>query len=121
MNSCRWHFAPCDGPLCATLADQLQVPPLLVRCLLNRGLSDAAQIDAFLHPRLRDLADPFRLPDMAAAVQRLHFARQRQEPITLFGDYDVDGISAAALLSEVFRALGWRCDVYLPNRFQEGY
>lgn len=72
-------------------------------------------------PRLKNLADPFQLPDMGKAVDRLFRARAAGETVVIFGDYDVDGVTATALLVEVFRSLGWRVEFYLPNRMEEGY
>jgi len=62
------------------------------------------------------LADPFLLPNMAAAVARLLLAHERGEPLVIFGDYDVDGVTSTTLLLEVLRQLGWQADAYLPNR-----
>ena len=104
-----------------SLANTLQIPPLLAQCLLNRGLSEPAAIAAFLQPRLKQLADPFLLPNMGAAVERLFQARERNEPLVIFGDYDVDGVTSTALLLEVLRALGWTVHCYLPHRMDEGY
>ncbi|HEU0009990.1 MAG TPA: single-stranded-DNA-specific exonuclease RecJ, partial [Verrucomicrobiae bacterium] len=69
----------------------------------------------------KDLADPFLLPNMRAAVERLFAARERGERLVIFGDYDVDGVTSTALLSEVLSALGWKADYYLPHRMDEGY
>jgi len=117
----RWSLAPPQPLLAGQLAAQLNLPPLLAQCLLNRGLSDPAAIVNFLAPRLKNLADPFLLPHMAAAVERLLRAREQNEALVIFGDYDVDGVTSTALLVEVLRPLGWRVDFYLPNRMDEGY
>ncbi|MEI6781425.1 MAG: single-stranded-DNA-specific exonuclease RecJ [Verrucomicrobiota bacterium] len=117
----RWSPSPSQPVLAAQLANTLSIPPLLAQCLLNRGLGDSAASSAFLQPRLKQLADPFLLPNMAAAVERLLQARQRCEPLVIFGDYDVDGVTSTALLLEVLRPLGWKADYYLPNRLFEGY
>jgi len=117
----RWSPAPTQPLLAGQLAAQLKIPPLLAQCLLNRGFSEPPAIEKFLQPRLKDLADPFRLPDMAVAVERLLRAREQKEPLVIFGDYDVDGVTSTALLLEVLRALGWQADFYLPNRLDEGY
>ncbi len=117
----KWLLAPPQPALAAGLAKELQIPPLLAQCLLNRGLSEAASIAAFLHPMLKHLADPFLLPDMAAAVDRLLLARERAEPLVIFGDYDVDGVTSSALLLLVLRQLGWSVHCYLPHRMDEGY
>ncbi len=117
----RWSVAPLQLDLAKQLASPLRIPLLLAQCLLNRGLTDPAAIAAFLQPRLRQLADPFLLPNMGAAVERLFQARQRNEPLAIFGDYDVDGVTSTALLLEVLRPLGWTVHCYLPHRMDEGY
>jgi single-stranded-DNA-specific exonuclease len=117
----RWSLAPLQPLLAGQLASQLKISPLLAQCLLNRGFSEAGAIENFLQPRLKNLADPFLLPNMAAAVERLFRAREQNEPLVIFGDYDVDGVTSTALLTEVLRALGWRVEFYLPNRMDEGY
>jgi single-stranded-DNA-specific exonuclease len=117
----RWSIMPSQPLLAAQLADGHKVSPLLAQCLINRGLSDPASISVFLEPRLKQLADPFLLPNMAVAVERLLVARQRDEPLVIFGDYDVDGVTSTALLLEVLRGLGWKVDYYLPHRMDEGY
>ncbi len=95
------------------------------RCSRNAcstaGISDPPEIEKFLAPRLKHLADPFLLPNMAQAVERLLQAHERAEPLVIFGDYDVDGVTSTTLLLEVLRKLGWRADAYLPNRMDEGY
>ncbi len=117
----RWSPATPQPLLAAQLAAALHISPLLAQCLLNRGLSEPAAIENFLEPRLKNLADPFRLPDMAVAVERLLHAREQNEPLVIFGDYDVDGVTSTTILLEVLRALGWSVEAYLPNRMDEGY
>jgi single-stranded-DNA-specific exonuclease len=107
--------------LAATLAAALGISPLLAQCLANRGITEPEQAARFLRPRLKDLSDPCLLPNMAAAVQRLLLARRRAEPLVIFGDYDVDGVTSTALLLETLRALGWTVNYYLPRRMEEGY
>jgi single-stranded-DNA-specific exonuclease len=117
----RWIVSAAQPMLAAVVMRQLGVSQLLARCLVNRGMGAVEAASAFLAPRLRALEDPALLPDMGRAVQRLLEARAQREPVVLFGDYDVDGVTAATLLSEVLGALGWGVSVYLPNRFDEGY
>src|SRR5271167_978387 len=117
----RGSLAPPQPLLAGQLASQLKISPLLAQCLLNRGFSEPAAIENFLAPRLKNLADPFLLPNMEPAVERLLRARTQNEPLVIFGDYDVDGVTSTALLTEVLRTLGWRVDFYLPNRMDEGY
>ena len=117
----RWSPAPPQPLLAGQLAAQLKISPLLAQCLLNRSFSEPSTIQNFLQPRLKNLADPFLLPNMDAAVGRLLRAREQNESLVIFGDYDVDGVTSTALLLEVLRPLGWRVDFYLPNRMDEGY
>ncbi len=117
----RWALAPPQPRLAAQLATEVNLSPLLVQCLLNRGLAEPAAIAAFLQPRLKHLADPFLLPNMDAAVRRLLAARERNEPVVIFGDYDVDGVTSTALLLEILCSLGWQAHYYLPHRMDEGY
>ena len=117
----RWSIAPPQPALTAVLGPALHISPLLAQCLLNRGLSEPEPITRFLQPRLQNLADPALLPNLAAAVERLWAARDRAEPLVLFGDYDVDGVTATTLLTEVLTALGWQVEYYLQHRLEEGY
>ncbi|MGA2242311.1 MAG: single-stranded-DNA-specific exonuclease RecJ [Verrucomicrobiota bacterium] len=120
----RWSLAPPQPLLAGQLAAQLKIPPLLAQCLLNRVphlAGEPSAIENFLSPRLKNLADPFLLPNMTVAVERLLHAREQNELLVIFGDYDVDGVTSTALLVEVLRPLGWKVDFYLPNRMDEGY
>ena len=117
----RWSLTPPQPLLARELANGLNIPPLLAQCLLNRGLSEPASISGFLEPRLKHLADPFLLPNMTLAVERLFRARERNECLVVFGDYDVDGVTSTALLLEVLGGLGWMVNFYLPHRLDEGY
>src|SRR5215212_8388363 len=102
----RWLVAPQQPLLAGQLASSLQLSPLLAQCLLNRGFSETAAISGFLDPRLRQLSDPFLLPNMTAAVDRLYRARELKETVVIFGDYDVDGVTSTALLEETLNRLG---------------
>ncbi|HNQ88476.1 MAG TPA: single-stranded-DNA-specific exonuclease RecJ [Verrucomicrobiota bacterium] len=120
MN-CRWILPPTEPGEISGLAAELAVSPLLARCLWNRGLRGCGAARDFLEPRLRNLSDPLAIPGLSAAITRLDAARARGERVLVFGDYDVDGITATALLLQVLRALGWSVDGYLPHRLEEGY
>lgn len=94
---------------------------LFEQILEARGLSDGA-IDEFLHPDYNKGHDPFLLPDMQRAVDRLVQARERQEHITIYGDYDIDGLTATTVLLDAFSQFGFRfVETFIPNRFIEGY
>ncbi|MCU0783262.1 MAG: DHHA1 domain-containing protein [Verrucomicrobia bacterium] len=117
----RWSLAPPQPLLAGQLAAQLKISPLLTQCLLNRGFSEPVTIQSFLQPRLKELADPFQLPNMDQAVERLLRARENGETLVIFGDYDVDGVTSTTLLLEVLGRLGWQANYYLPHRMDEGY
>jgi len=117
----RWEIPPPRPLEVRLLREALEVSELTSACLVDRGLSDPVEARRFLDPRLRDLADPFRLPQMDLAVARLLKARERGEPVVIFGDYDVDGVTSTALLSGLLGTLGWQVSQYLPDRFTEGY
>ena len=93
----------------------------MAQCLVNRGVANKAEVSEFLNPRLKLLADPFLIPNMDAAVERLWKARENNERLLIYGDYDVDGVSSTALLVEVLTELGWTVEPYLPGRFDDGY
>ena len=105
----------------ARLAARLGVPPLIAQLLVTRGIETVEAASAYLYPTSADLHDPFAMPGMEKAVARIHDAIERGEQIWVFGDYDADGTTAAALLSGTFRNLGAPAKVHIPNRFTEGY
>ena len=117
----RWPEPPPLDDAVRRLAAGLGVAPLVAQCLVNRGHGEPAAAARFLRPQLKNLSDPFLLPDMAVAVDRLVQARERGERLVVFGDYDVDGVSSSALLLEGMGRLGWKLDAYLPHRMDEGY
>ena len=93
-----------------------------VACLLyQRGIRDESRLKKFLEPSLEDLHDPYLLPDMDKAVDRIRQAIERGELILVYGDYDADGMTSASIVKESLEQLGAECLVYLPNRFTDGY
>lgn len=120
MKYC-WSLAPSQPLLAGRLASALNISPLLAQCLVNRGFDESTKIENFLSPRLKNLSDPFDLPDMDKAVDRLFRAREEKERLVIFGDYDVDGVTSTTLLVQTLRPLGWHVEFYLPNRMDEGY
>ena len=117
----RWSLAPSQPLLTGQLIRELPLSPLMAQCLVNRGVASKAEVSEFLNPRLKLLADPFLIPNMDAAVERLWKAREDNERLLIYGDYDVDGVSSTALLVEVLTELGWTVKPYLPGRFDDGY
>lgn len=95
--------------------------PLVYEVLLSRGIETAEEAQRFLHPSLDDLRDPYLLSDMRAAVDCIRDHLNRRSPITIYGDYDVDGITSSSILYTHLRSLDADVDVYLPDRHTEGY
>ncbi|HEX5747824.1 MAG TPA: single-stranded-DNA-specific exonuclease RecJ [Archangium sp.] len=117
----RWLMPEVPQEQAAALAAELGLHPLSARVLVHRGLRTPEAASAFLSDRLADLPDPFRMKGMAAAVDRLFRAIREKEHITLYGDYDVDGVCSTSLLNLFLRELGVRPATYIPHRLDEGY
>ena len=117
----QWQVADPDPTTQDRLAAELALSPLLCQILINRGITDAAAARTFLSPSLHDLHDPFQLAGMDAAVRRIVAAMQQGEQMAVYGDYDVDGVTATALLLTFFESLGLRVVSYIPERQGEGY
>jgi single-stranded-DNA-specific exonuclease len=109
------------SPHAEILSRSADLTPLEAQILIHRGIVHPAEVDAFLLPRLANLLDPFRLKDMAYAVDLILSAMDRNEPITIYGDYDADGLTATALLFTFLSSLGTPVHAYIPNRLTEGY
>lgn len=117
----RWILPEPDKALVETLARQLGVPTLVARVLVHRGHSTPAAAEAFLHPRLEHLHDPFLLTGMADAVARVRAAIDRRERILLYGDYDVDGTTSIVVLKKALDLAGADVHYFVPNRLRDGY
>lgn len=116
-----WIFKEADSRMVARLAAELQLEPAIAHLLVARGFNDPAAVREFLNPSLSGMLDPFLLAGMAQAVERLVAARQRQEQVCIYGDYDVDGVTATALLVSGLAALGLRAGYHIPHRMDDGY
>jgi single-stranded-DNA-specific exonuclease len=117
----RWVLPASRPEEIARLATELGVSRPAAQCLANRGIVSADDARLFLSPRLSRIGDPFELPDLRRAAERLWLARARGEAVLVFGDYDVDGICSVAILTELFGQFGIRGSSYLPRREEEGY
>jgi len=116
----QWVIRPPDDRS-VQLAKLLKVSPLLAQVLINRGLTETQSASVFLRPKLTQLIDPVQMPGIDPAVQRLKHAVKNKEKITVYGDYDVDGITGVAILWQVLTLLGADVDYYIPHRIDEGY
>ncbi len=120
MQKKRWVICPPDK--CSEqLARTLKVSPLLAQVLINRKVCDARAGAVFLSPKLTELIAPGQMPGIKAAVDRLKQAIKNKEKITVYGDYDVDGITGVSILWQILTLLGANVDYYIPHRIDEGY
>ncbi|MCH7878180.1 MAG: DHH family phosphoesterase, partial [candidate division Zixibacteria bacterium] len=103
------------------IATSCQLPRAIASIMIDRGIDTLEAIDRFLHPSLDMLEDPFSLKGLQAGVERVAMALQSNEKITVYGDYDVDGITATSTLYLALNKLGAQVSYYLPNRLIEGY
>ena len=116
----RWNIAE-PHPGAAELAERLKTSPLLAQVLLNRGVREPAECQDFLRPSLKCLHDPFAIPNLRKAADRIAQAVRDKQKIVIYGDYDVDGITATAILWHAITVLGGQVDFYIPHRIDEGY
>lgn len=119
MHNKRWIIQPRLTPQ----ADEelSKFPYILKQILFNRGYSTDAEARTFLKAESNTDTDPFQLTGMDLAADRIRSALEREEPIAIYGDYDVDGVTATALLVQTLEGLGAKVRGYIPNRFDEGY
>jgi single-stranded-DNA-specific exonuclease len=118
----RWIIArPENKPSAGIAWPEICGLPCIAELLKRKGFTSADEVTAFLKPRLSSLSDPFLLPNMAAAVNRILRAVDSCERIVLFGDYDVDGVTSLTLLAEMLRCYGAVPGLFLPLRTEEGY
>ena len=118
----RWVFknAPSQDQI-ESLSKAINTNPYLTGVLVQRGISDFNSAKKFFRPSLEDLHDPFLMKDMDKAVERLRIALENEEKILIYGDYDVDGTTAVSLVYRYLRKFYHNCDVYIPDRYAEGY
>ncbi|HEX2460545.1 MAG TPA: single-stranded-DNA-specific exonuclease RecJ [Vicinamibacterales bacterium] len=116
-----WEARRCDEAHADVVARELGVSPVTARLLCIRGLGDLDGARRFLSPSLDDLHDPFRLADMAPAVDRIQTAIARHERVAIHGDYDVDGVTSTVILRRALELLGADVVHYIPERLRDGY
>ena len=120
----QWNFKTASvqtAAAAAQLAADIGIHPALGSLLLERGIRDAAAARRFFHPQLSELYDPFLMNDMQTAVERINKALAGKERILVYGDYDVDGCTAVALVYKFLRQFCSNIDYYIPDRYEEGY
>ena len=116
-----WEYSSLPQSLIETKAVQWKKSKILTTLLLNRGFSDEKSVNEFISPKISDFRDPFKFEKIASVVEKILEKREKNEKIFIYGDYDVDGITAAVFLVKVFSEIGIDVDYYIPNRMEEGY
>jgi single-stranded-DNA-specific exonuclease len=120
----KWNYQPPTQELieaAKALGKEIGISPILAKLLLERGITSAADAKRFFHPQLSELHDPFLMKDMNIAVERLNQAMGRKERVLIYGDYDVDGTTAVALVYKFIQQFYSNIDYYIPDRYNEGY
>ena len=120
----EWNYIPpseAEQQLAQEMAAELRISPVLAHVLIRRGIKDTQEAHKFFRPQLTDLHDPFLFQDMHKAVSRLNEALGRKERILVYGDYDVDGCTAVALVHRFLQQFYSNIDYYIPDRNEDGY
>ena len=120
MNK-KWECLKADEEKVNKIAEDYQISCLLAKILVNKNIINKEEIDLFLNPTRHDFHNPFLMPDMEIAVNRIIKAIENKEKILIYGDYDVDGITSITVLKKFLLERGAVVSEYIPNRLDEGY
>ncbi len=128
LSQKKWIIPPLNINLQTEISNSLRISPVLSQLLINRGIADIESARTFIQSDLSLLSDPMLLPDIEKSSKRIIDALSKGEKVTVYGDYDVDGISATALMVQCLETLSglyWNqesiIDYYIPDRLEEGY
>lgn len=117
----RWLIKKTNPEYTLYLSKAASISPVLAQVLINRGIRTPGEIKDFLSPGITNLSDPFELPDMRAAVERIKTAFHRSERVLVHGDYDTDGLTATSIMVHALKAAGMDVHYFIPNRMTHGY
>ena len=117
----KWQIYETDSQKVQELIDKYNLNLLLATILVNRNILETENLDKFLKPTRNDFHDPFLMPDMKIAVERILKAIEKKKKIIIYGDYDADGITSITVLKSFFKDIGVEVSSYIPNRLEEGY
>jgi single-stranded-DNA-specific exonuclease len=120
MNK-KWEYYEKNEEAVKKIQDEFGLSRLLATIIVNKGLKTKEEIEVFLNPTRKDFHDPFLMPDMKIAVDRIVKAIENHEKVIIYGDYDVDGITSITVLKQFLEDRGLQVDSYIPNRLDEGY
>ena len=117
----KWVYNNVDENEVTKIKEKYQISELLATILVGRNIVEDSKIKVFLEPTRKDFYDPFLLPDMEKAVERLIKAIDNNEKLIIYGDYDVDGITSISVLKKFLEDRGLKVGTHIPNRLDEGY
>ena len=120
MNK-KWEYYEVNEEKINEISKKFNISKLLAKILINRDVVDDEAINVFLNPTRDDFYDPFLMPDMEKAVERIIKAINTKEKVMIYGDYDVDGITSITVLKKYLSERGLETGYYIPNRLEEGY
>ena len=120
MNK-KWQIYETNKEKVKELEEKYGINELLATILVNRNIVNEDEIRLFLKPTINDFHDPFLIKDMDIAVERILKAIKKKQKVTIYGDYDVDGITSITVLKSFLKDVGLEVDSYIPNRLEEGY
>ena len=116
-----WQFYEENNELAEEISNKFKISKLLAQILINKNVTKDDEIEVFLNPKRNNFYDPFLMPDMEKAVERIIKAIENKEKVLIYGDYDVDGITSTTVLKKYLEKLGITVDYHIPNRLKEGY
>ena len=117
----KWEYYDVDEEKVKEISAKYNLSKILSKVLVNRGIVEEDKIRMFLEPTRYDFYDPFLMPDIKVAVDRIIKAIEKNEKVIIYGDYDVDGITSTTVLKQFLHDRGLDVDYYIPNRLEEGY
>lgn len=120
MNK-SWQYYETNNELTEQISNKFNINKLLAQILINKGITEEKEIEIFLNPKRENFYDPFLMPDMEKAINRIIKAIQSKEKILIYGDYDVDGITSTTVLKKFLEERGANPEYHIPNRLKEGY
>ena len=116
-----WQFYEENNELAEEISNKFKISKLLAQILINKNVTKDDEIEVFLNPKRNNFYDPFLMPDMEKAVERIIKAIENKEKVLIYGDYDVDGITSTTVLKKFLEKLGMTVGYHIPNRLKEGY
>ncbi len=121
LTSRKWLITPQDKDTACELSRASNISATLAQVLINRGVSSTSELDAFITPKLNFLTNPYDIPDLEKAANRILLAKADKEKVAVYGDYDVDGVTGTSILLLALKDLGIDATYYIPHRYNEGY